>query len=94
MSNPLLKLLKKKKYLSEDPEMTYRTACKGVTPFSVGQQDLDDVATTTKLFDQLAQANMVIPVDISKLAKMPALVPETGSSRYKHIISSGEKSQT
>ena len=79
VSNPLLKLLKKRKYLSEDPELTYRTACKGVTPFSFGQQDLDDVATINELFDQLTQATMVMPADISKLAKMTATVPETAA---------------
>ena len=40
------------------------------TPVSFGQQDLNDVATINKVFDQLSQATMVMPANISKLAKM------------------------
>jgi len=80
-----LKLLKKRKYLSEDPKRTYRTASKGVTPFSFEQQDLDNVATINELFDELAQATMVMPADISKLAKMSASVPETTADFIQNL---------
>jgi len=79
VSKMLLKLLKKRKYLSEDPELTYRTAGNGVTLFSVGHQDLDEVAAINELFDQLTEATMVMPSDISKLGKMTATVPETAA---------------
>ena len=78
-SKMLLKLLKKRKYLSEDPELTFRTAANGVTLFSVGHQDLDEVAAINELFDQLAEATMVMPSDISKLGKMTATVPDNAA---------------
>ena len=63
--------------MSEGPELTYRTTCKGVTPFSFGQEDLHDDTMINDLFDQLSQTTVVMPADTNKLAKMPASVPET-----------------
>ena len=77
VSNPLLRILKKRRYLSEDPDLTFRTACKGLTPFCLGGNDPDVVATINELADQIEQATNVGVEEISKLAALKATVPET-----------------
>ena len=63
--------------------------CKGVTPFSFGQQGLDDVATIKDLFHQLVQATMLMLADVSKLAKMSLSVPETTANFIQNLKSFG-----
>ena len=53
---PLLLMIHKQKWLSNDPTVTYRTAAKGLSVFAVGAMSKDEVAIINNTMEALEQA--------------------------------------
>ena len=75
ITQPLLKMIKKRKFLSDDPDLTFQTATKCFTIFSVGPMEEDDIAIINKLYEYIQEASMITTTDIKNLAKVTAKVP-------------------
>ena len=82
LTSALLKIIKKRKYISEEPDLTPHNVQKGLTMLGVGLFDEDQIANMNKLYKYVHGATSTSPDDICKLATLTAKLPDT----MEHII--------
>ena len=73
----MLKTIKKRKYIAEDPDLTLHTAKKGLTLLSVGLMNEDEIQSMNELHEYFAGATFTSPEDMRKLALIPTKLPKT-----------------
>ena len=73
----VLKSIKKRKYIAEDPDLTLHTAKKGLTLIRVGHRNEDKIQSMNELYKYFAGATFTSPEDMRKLATLPTKLPET-----------------
>ena len=73
----LLKTTKKRKYISEDPDITYCTAQKGLTLLVVVLLDEGGILSINELHEYITSAFLTSPEDIKKLSKLTSKLPKS-----------------
>ena len=73
----MLKTIKKRQYISEEPDLTLHNAQKGLTLLGVGLLDEEQIATINKLYEYVHGASSTSPDDIKKLSKLTPKLPDT-----------------
>ena len=73
----LLKTIKKKKYISEKPDLTYRIAQKGLTLLEVVLMDEDEISFINKLHEYITSASLTSPEYIKKLSEITSKLPNS-----------------
>ena len=73
----MLKTIKKRKDIVEDPDLTLHTAKKGLTLISVGHRSEDEIQSMNELHKYFAGTTFTSPDDMKKLATLPTKLPET-----------------
>lgn len=81
----MLKTIKKRKYIAEDPDLTLHTAKKGLTLISVGLMNEDEIQSMNKLHEYFAGATFTSLEDMRKLALLPAKLPEMTDSFLEQV---------
>ena len=61
LPDTLLKTIKKRKYISEDPDITYRTSQKGLTLLGVVLLDEDEMLSINELHEYTTSASLTSP---------------------------------
>jgi hypothetical protein len=72
---PLLLMIRKRKWLSDDPTATYRTAAKGLSVFAVGAMTEDEVAIINDTMEALEQATTTTAKEYKDVTRIKATVP-------------------
>ena len=72
---PLLLMIRKRKWLSDDPTATYRTAAKGLSVFAVGAMSEDEVAIINDTMEALEQATTTTAKEYKDVTRIKATVP-------------------
>ena len=73
----LLKTTRKRKYISEDPYLTYRTDHKGLTLLGVALLDEDKILSINETHKYISSASLMSPEDIKKMSKLTSKIPYT-----------------
>ena len=73
---PLLLMIRKRKWLSDDPTATYRTAAKGLSVFAVGAMSEDEVAIINDTMEALEQATTTTAREYKDVTRIKATVPK------------------
>ena len=73
---PLLLMIRKRKWLSDDPTATYRTAAKGLSIFAVGVMTEDEVAIINDTMEALERATTTTAKEYKDVTRIKATVPE------------------
>ena len=73
----LLKTIKKRKYISEDLDLTYRTAQKGLTILRVALLDEDEILSINKPHKYISGASLTSPEGINKTSILTSNIPNT-----------------
>ena len=73
----LLKNIKNRKYISEDPDLTYRTAQKGLKILGLALMSEDEILSIKELHKYISGASLTLPEGIKKLSKMTSKLPNT-----------------
>ena len=73
---PLLLMIRKRKWLSDDPTATYRTAAKGLSLFAVAPMTEDEVALINDTMEALEQATTTTAKEYKDVTRIKAKVPE------------------
>jgi hypothetical protein len=73
---PLLVMIRKRKWLSDDPVATYRTAAKGLSVFAVGTLTEDEVAIINDTMEALEQATTTTAKEYKDVTSIKAKVPK------------------
>ena len=73
---PLLQMIRKRKWLSDDPTATYRTAAKGLSIFAVGAMTEDEVAIINDTMEALDSATTTTAKEYKDVTRIKATVPE------------------
>ena len=71
----LLQMIRKRKWLSDDPVASYRTAAKGLSPFAMLVSD-DDAAIINNTMEALDHATTTTAAEYKAVTKVTAKVPE------------------
>ena len=71
----LLKTIKKRKYISEDPDLTYQTTQKGLTLLGLALLDEDKISPINELHEYITSASLTSTEDINKLFKLTSNLP-------------------
>ena len=66
----LLKTFKKRKYISEDSDLTYRTTQKELTLLGVALLNEDGISSINNIHEYISGAYLMSPEDIKKLSKL------------------------
>jgi hypothetical protein len=73
---PLLLMIRKRKWLSDDPTATHRTAAKGLSIFAVAPMTEDEVALINDTMEALEQATTTTAKEYKDVTRIKAKVPE------------------
>jgi hypothetical protein len=73
---PLLLMIRKRKWLSDDPTATYRTAAKGLSIFAVAPLTEDEVALINDTMEALEQATTTTAKEYKDVTRIKAKIPE------------------
>ena len=73
----LLKTIKKRKYISEEPDLTYCTVQKVFTLLVVALMDEDKILSINELHDYITSASHMSPEDVKKLSKLTSKLPNS-----------------
>ena len=77
LSTTLRKTIKKRKYISEYPDPTYRTAQKGLTLLGVALLDEDKIFSINELHDYIKGAYIKFPEYINNMTKLTPKLPNS-----------------
>ena len=80
-----LKTIKKGKYISEEPDLTYHTTKKVLTLLGVALLDEDELSSINELQEYITSASLTSPEDIKKLSKLTSKLPNSMESFVEHI---------
>ena len=81
----LLKTIKKRKYISEEPDLTYCTVQKVFTLLVVALMDEDKISSINELHDYITSASLMSPEDVKKLSKLTSKLPNSMESFMEKI---------
>ena len=73
---PLLLMIRKRKWLSDDPTATYRTAAKGLSIYAVAPLSEDEVALINDTMEALEQATTTTAKEYKDVTRIKAKVPD------------------
>ena len=73
----LINTIKNRKYISEDPDLTYRTAQKGLILLRVSLLDEDEISPINELRDWIVGESLTFPEEIKKLSKLTSKLPKS-----------------
>ena len=73
----LLKTNKKRKYISEDPDLTYHTAQKRLTLLGVALLDEEEISSINEIHEYISGEYLTSPEDTKKLTKLTSNIPNT-----------------
>ena len=73
---PLLLMIRKRKWLSDDPTASYRTAAKGLSIFAVAPLSEDEVALINDTMEALEQATTTTAKEYKDVTRIKAKIPE------------------
>ena len=76
----LLKTIKKRKYISEEPDLTYHIAQKGLTLLGVALLDEKTILSIKQLHEYTTSAQLKSPEDTKKLSKLTSNIPNSMES--------------
>ena len=72
---PLLTMTRKRKWLSDDPVPSFRTASKGLSIFAVAQMTEDEVASINEMMEALDYATTTTAKEYKEVTRIVAKVP-------------------
>ena len=73
----LLKTIKNRKYISEDPDLNYHTAQKGLIILVLTLLDENEILSINKLHEYISGTSLTSPEDINKLSKLTSKLINT-----------------
>ena len=85
LPSTLLKTIKKRKYRSENPHLTYRTTLKGLTTLLVALLDEDEISSINELHEYISYASLTLPEDIKNLSKITPNIPNSMESFMEQL---------
>ena len=81
----LLHNIKNSKYISEDPDLTYRTAQKGLTLLGVALLDEDEIPFINELHKYIISASLMLLEDMNNLPNLTSKLPNSTESFMEQL---------